>query len=106
MNRNILIVVIFLVFTGCTQQENKFPTAKPEDVGMSSIRLNRINKAMERYVNEKKLPGLITMVARKGKIIHAEKYGVMGENKPMQLNAIFSIQSMTKPITSVAVMML
>lgn len=106
MKIHILILAIFLVFASCTQQELRLPVADPEDVGVSSVRLNRINTAMEKYVKEKKLPGLITMVARKGKIIHFEKYGVLAEDKPMQFNTIFSIQSMTKPITSVALMML
>jgi CubicO group peptidase (beta-lactamase class C family) len=57
-------------------------------------------------VDESKLPGLITLVARHGKIVNFEKYGVKDIDKPMQLNTIFRIASMTKPITSVAVMML
>ncbi|MFA5324199.1 MAG: serine hydrolase domain-containing protein [Smithella sp.] len=87
-------------------QENKLPAAKPEKVGMSTERLNRIKPLMQRYINENKLPGLITMVARRGKVVHFEKYGLMAADKPMQLNAIFRIASMTKPVTSVAVMML
>ena len=86
--------------------ESSFPTSKPEAVGLSSDRLNRIKPVMQRYVDDNKLPGIITMVARHGKIVHFERYGMMDVDKPMQLNTIFSIQSMTKPITSVAVMML
>ena len=107
MKKTIFLCMIIAVIIGsCTQRESKLPTVKPEKVGLSSDRLNRIKPAMQRYVDENKLPGLITMVARKGKIVHFEKYGMMDEDKPMQLDAIFSIQSMTKMITSVAVMML
>jgi CubicO group peptidase (beta-lactamase class C family) len=99
-------LTLFLIIGSCTQQGNKLPTAKPEKVGLSSDRLNRIKPVMQSYVDKNKLPGLITMVARKGKIVHFEKYGMMDVDKPMQFNTIFQIMSMSKPITSVAVMML
>jgi CubicO group peptidase (beta-lactamase class C family) len=102
----ILTLILFLIIGSCTQQESKLPTAKPEKVGLSTDRLNRIKPVMQSYVDKNKLPGLITMVARKGKIVHFEKYGMMDVDKPMQFNTIFQIMSMTKPITSVAVMML
>lgn len=101
-----LCMIIAIIIGSCTQRESKLPTVNPEKVGLSSDRLNRIKPIMQSYVDEKKLPGLITMVARKGKIVHFEKYGNMDVDKPMQFKTIFSIQSMTKPITSVAVMML
>lgn len=81
-------------------------TSNPEEVGLSQERLNRIEPFMQSYIDEHKLPGMITMVARKGKIVHFEKYGIMDIGKPMEPNTIFRIASMTKPITSVAVMML
>lgn len=73
---------------------------------MSSERLDRIKPIMQNYIDENKLPGLITMIARHGKIVHFEKYGNMYIDKPMELDVIFSIASMTKPIVSVAIMML
>jgi CubicO group peptidase (beta-lactamase class C family) len=81
-------------------------TSNPEEVGLSKERIDRIEPFMQSYIDEHKLPGMITMVARKGKIVHFEKYGIMDIDKPMELNTIFRIASMTKPITSVAVMML
>jgi CubicO group peptidase (beta-lactamase class C family) len=83
-------------------------TITPEAVGFSSARLLRIDQAMQRYVDEDKLAGIVTTVARRGKLAHFEKYGMMDveAGKPMQLDTIFRIYSMTKPITSVAVMML
>ena len=84
------------------------PTATPEEVGLSSTRLERINKVMQSYVDQNKLAGLITMVARRGKVAYLERFGKMDieANKPMQFDTIFQIASMTKPITSVAVIML
>lgn len=82
------------------------PVAKPEEEGLSSERLERIKPVMQRYIDQNKLSGLITVIARHGKVVHFEKYGQMDTNKPMQFDAIFRIASMTKPITSVAIMML
>ncbi|MFH0761351.1 MAG: serine hydrolase domain-containing protein [Bacteroidota bacterium] len=82
------------------------PVSKPEKVGLSSDRLNRIKPFMQRYIDENKIPGMITLVARHGKIVHFEKYGMMDTDKPMQFNTIFAIKSMTKPVVSVAAMML
>jgi len=83
-------------------------TITPEKAGLSSTRLSGINSIMQRYVDEEKLAGIITLVARRGEIVHVEKYGMMDieGNKPMALDTIFRIYSMTKPITSAAVMML
>jgi CubicO group peptidase (beta-lactamase class C family) len=106
MNKVVFLYLIFAFMSSCTQQEIKLPTAKPEKVGISSDRLSRINPVMQRYVNENKLPGMITMVARHGKVVNFEKYGSMDIDKPMQLNTFFRIASMTKPITSVGVMIL
>jgi CubicO group peptidase (beta-lactamase class C family) len=83
-------------------------TARPEAVGLSSSRLKRIGQAMQRYVEEGKLAGTLTLVARYGKIAHFEPLGLMDaeSQKPMGPDTIFRIYSMTKPITSVAVMIL
>jgi len=83
-------------------------TIAAEEVGFSSERLENIKPVMQAYVDQKKLPGLITLVARRGKIVHFERFGLMDieANKPMQSDTIFRIYSMTKPITTVAAMML
>ena len=106
MYKTIFLFLSLATIVGCSKQENKLPAAKPEMVGMSSERLDRIKPVMQRYIDENKLPGMITMVARHGKVVHFEKYGFMDVDKPMQLNTIFRLASMTKPVTSVAVMML
>ena len=83
-------------------------TAKPERVGFSSERLGRINAVMQRTVDEGKCAGILTMVARRGQIAHLDCFGMMDveAGKPMQSDTIFRIYSMSKPITSVAAMML
>ena len=101
------LISFLLAFQTCyAQQVIKLPTAQPEEVGLSSERLNQIKPLMQRYVDENKLPGMITVVARHGKVVCFDKYGLMGIDKPMQPDAIFRIASMTKPVTSVAVMLL
>ena len=83
-------------------------TIKPEHVGCSSKRLERIGSVMQRYVDEGKIAGLLPVVARRGHVVYAECFGMMDleARKPMQFDTLFRIYSMTKPITSVAVMML
>jgi CubicO group peptidase (beta-lactamase class C family) len=80
----------------------------PEDVGFSASRLNRVGVVMQGYVDEGKLPGVIAIVARHGRIVYRERFGMMDvdADKPMQLDTIFRIYSMTKAVASVALMML
>jgi CubicO group peptidase (beta-lactamase class C family) len=80
----------------------------PDALGLSSPRLLRIDKVMQDYVDEKKLAGMIALIARHGKIAYCKHFGWMDieADKLMQMDAIFRIFSMTKPITSVAAMLL
>jgi CubicO group peptidase (beta-lactamase class C family) len=82
--------------------------AAPEDVGMSSARLRNVNRLVQSYIDQQKLPGAISLVARRGRVVHFETYGSMDveRQKPMRSDAIFRFYSMTKPIASVALMML
>ena len=84
------------------------PRAVPEDVGMSTSRLERIAPVMQGYVDNGKIPCALTMIAREGKLVHFEKFGMqdIAASKPIAFDTIFRLYSMTKPITSVAVMML
>jgi len=81
---------------------------KPESAGFSSARLQRISAKMQTYVDEGKVAGMITTVARRGQTVHLEKTGWMDREaqRLMELDAIFRIASMTKPITAVAIMTL
>lgn len=80
----------------------------PIKFGFSPDRLKRLNPALQRYVDEGKLAGLVALVARKGTPVYLEKFGYqdLESKKPMDFNTIFRIYSMTKPITGVAFMML
>ena len=84
------------------------PRAVPEDVGMSTSRLGRITPVMQGYVDDGKIPCALTMIAREGRLVHFEKFGTqdVAAAKPIQFDTIFRLYSMTKPITSIAVMML
>lgn len=82
--------------------------APPARAGMSAERLRRITAMSRRYVDEGKLAGVVTLVARDGKIVHFEAVGQRGaaDDRPMTKDALFRIFSMSKPITAVAAMML
>ena len=84
------------------------PMAAPESVGMSQERLDRVGEAMQRYIDADLVPGTVTLIARHGKIVHYEARGErwVEEGEAMQKDTIFRIASMTKPITSVALMTL
>lgn len=102
-----LFVLIFSVFLlGASGQE--LTPAKPETVGLSSERLNRIGDAVQRSIDEKRIAGAVTMVVRRGHIAWFKAQGMADREvgKPMQTDAIFRICSMTKPLTTLAVMML
>ena len=80
----------------------------PEIVGMSQHRLDRIGIGMRRLIAENKIPGTVTLVARRGKIVHFEANGFRNvrASEPMELNTIFRLFSQTKPVTGAAVMIL
>jgi CubicO group peptidase (beta-lactamase class C family) len=84
------------------------PNGKPEDVGVSSERLQRITQLVQRYIDAKQISGTIAVVARRGRIVHFEATGLMDiENRaPMRKDAIFRMASMSKPVTGVAILML
>ena len=83
-------------------------TTKPEDIGLSTERLTRINAMMQKRIAAGEISGGVTLVARKGRIAHLEAHGVMDieSRKPMSRDAVFRIASMTKPVAGVAIMMM
>ncbi|GJM28036.1 MAG: serine hydrolase [Cyclobacteriaceae bacterium] len=113
MNNLIPVLLFFLAFSvnAQTKSVKKSPplsTASAESVGMSSERLDRIDAMCKEAVNSGDLPGIVALVARNGKIVFHEAYG-MADNRgkiKMEKDAIFRIASQTKAITSTAVMML
>lgn len=84
------------------------PTAKPEQVGLSSERLQMLTDVLKADVAAGKIPGAVLLVARQGKMAWFEPIGKLdpGTGAPMQRDGIFRIYSMSKPITTVAAMML
>src|SRR3954447_25376391 len=89
-------------------EPTELPRARPEEVGISSERLNRVDVVVRRYIEQKKISGAVTLVARRGRVVHHEARGVMDiESKaPMRTDAIFRMASSTKPVTGVAILML
>ena len=106
MTKSLALCAGLLASTFSTAAE--LPRDQPDAVGMSSARLARIAPAMQRYIDAELTPGVITAVMRHGKLIHYKAQGHMdvASAKPMREDAIFRIASMTKPIASVALMML
>jgi CubicO group peptidase (beta-lactamase class C family) len=84
------------------------PKAKPEEVGMSSERLRRIDEMLDKRIAAGQMTGAVAIVARKGKIVHVTAKGVMDleSKQPVTPATMFRIASMTKPVTSVAIMMM
>jgi CubicO group peptidase (beta-lactamase class C family) len=89
-------------------QTPSLPTAKPEAIGLSSVRLQRMSDAFKREVDKGTLPGATLMVARRGQIGWFDAIGRQSPtaSTPMAHDSIFRIFSMTKPIVSVGIMML
>lgn len=108
--------LILCILSGCNQTTDEqnctapltFETTTPEDVGMSSNRLARIDDYMNECIEKGWFPGGVVFIARHGKIAYHKGFGVKeaGTDLPMSKEAIFRIASQTKAITSLAAMML
>ncbi len=107
-NRKSLPVLLGFLFLNVLLLAQELPTAKPESVGLSSERLERVGTVVQREIDNKRIAGAVTLVVRHGKVAWFKAQGMSDREaaKPMPPDAIFRICSMTKPITSVAVMML
>ena len=107
-NRRIIFPAFFcaLVLSAAVAQE--VPVVKPETVGLSPERLERIAGTVQRSIDEKRIAGAVTLVARRGHVAWFKAQGMADREagKPMRPDTMFRICSMTKPITSAAVMML
>jgi CubicO group peptidase (beta-lactamase class C family) len=104
----ILAAVIVLLTSPASWADSLPRAANPGQVGLSSERLARIGQALNRDVEQGLIPGAVVLVARKGRIAYFESFGMRDKAAaaPMTRDAIFRIYSMTKPVTSLAVMML
>lgn len=81
---------------------------RPEEVGLSADRLKRINELIDRRIAAGDISGAVTLVARRGRVVHFEAQGLadIDARKPMSKDAVFRLASMSKPVTGVAIMML
>jgi CubicO group peptidase (beta-lactamase class C family) len=80
--------------------------SKPEPLGFSQERLDRLSKAMQSFVDQGAFPGAVVLIARDGRVAYHRTFGTRDGTQPMTSDSIFRIASMTKPIVSVAAMML
>lgn len=103
-----LLTLLLTLCSGPIALADSLPRDIPENVGVSSERLNRVYNAMQRYIDRDLLAGTVTLIARQGKVIHLESQGWKNREtgESMTDDTIFVIMSMTKPIVSVALMML
>jgi CubicO group peptidase (beta-lactamase class C family) len=106
--RRIIPVLLGILVLNLTALAQDLPAAKPEAVGLSSDRLARIATAVQHDIDDKRIAGAVTLVVRHGKVAWFKSQGMADREaaKTMPGDAMFRICSMTKPITSVAVMML
>lgn len=101
----VLAIIFTLVIPAFAE---KLPTARPELVGLSTERLGRIGELMQKYVDEGRLGGAVTLVARNGKVAYLQSFGKLDPTTgaAMPTDAVFRIASQSKAVTSVAVMIL
>ncbi len=113
MNRiriqSILLLTVLAIGTLAASVSAKDPKAvAPETLGFSSERLARIDKAMQEDIDQKKTGGIVVLVARHGKIAYHKAFGMadIESGKKMQTDSLFRLYSMTKPVTSAALLTL
>ena len=101
-----VIPALLLALAPLSAQE--LPVVPPESVGLSSERLDHLDRAIDRHIEEGRLAGVVTLVARGGRVAYLRAAGMQDREAgiPMDERTIFRIASMSKPITSVAVMVL
>ncbi len=104
---DVYLLMCLLMLSGVVRAQ-ELPTAKPESVGLSAERLDRISATVQKDIDEKRIAGAVTLVMRHGQVtwIKAQGMSDLEAGKPMRQDSIFRICSMTKPITSTAVMIL
>jgi CubicO group peptidase (beta-lactamase class C family) len=103
-----VLLLTLLLCPAVAAQRGQTPHPKPEYVGLSSVRLQRVTDTFRAYVDKHELPGAVVLIARRGKVAYLEAFGQrdIDANAPMQPDTIFRIASQTKAIVSVGVMML
>ena len=102
------IGLVAVLFSGASFSQTLPVASRPEDVGISSQRLERVHRQMNADVESSRIPGAVLLIARNGKIATFDTVGFQerASKKPMKKDSIFRIASMSKPITTVAAMIL
>jgi len=109
MTRRLLVLLLLAAVLAAPALPAQAPSSlTPESVGLSGERLRRLSAAMQRYVDEGRVAGIVTCVSRNGVVAHLEAFGKADAEagRPMTTDTIFRVASQTKAFTSVAVMML
>jgi CubicO group peptidase (beta-lactamase class C family) len=102
------LAVLLVVCAASGLLAQALPTSPPEAVGLSTERLERLRVVVQQYVDAGRIAGVVTLVARGGKVAHLESFGKMDAERgvPMRKDTIFRIASMSKAVTSVAIVIL
>ena len=108
MPTRVLVSALAVVLAASLGWAQGLPTATPAAVGLSDTRLDRLTEIVQGYVDDQAVAGAVTLIARRGSQAHLQAYGMadIADGTPMRADTIFRIASMTKPVTSVAVLML
>ena len=106
--RRLSLAFVLVALLAAPAAQAQVPAGKPDDVGLSAKRLERIGEVIQRAIDADRISGAVTVVARRGQVAHFEAHGLMDieANAPMRKDTIFPIASMTKPVTGVAILML
>lgn len=107
LKRRVVVAAAWLFLIGFVQA-SPLPVVRPERVGLSAERLERLTRLMQEYVEQRKVAGLVALIARDGRVAYLQAFGKANAARgwPMKTDSIFRIASQTKAVTSVAVMML
>src|SRR5476649_2218122 len=108
-SRRAFAVVALVLMAGAAQAQTQIaltPTGKPEDVGLSSVQLQKIEVAMKKNIDDGLIPGAVMLVSRRGKVawVNAQGKRDPASTDPMKVDSIFRIYSMTKPMVTTALM--
>ena len=106
--RTTFSAALLVALTAAPSWTQGLPSASPESVGLSTERLERVDRVMKDYVDRGRVAGVVTLIARHGKVAHLQSYGRLDieKNAPMQKDSIFRIASMSKAVTSIAALIL
>ncbi len=101
-------LVFLLLGVATAYASDPLPRARPEDVGLSSERLQNLTTALKRYTDDGRVAGSVTLVARRGKVVYLEAFGQRDREarSPMRTDSMFRIASQTKAVVTVGAMML